>query len=1094
MPKHSVQVLTVCVLVLALSSLGASTVSANGQSLSRLHPLLIDRLNGDVSTQLRADGSGIYVFVALHPGSDPSTVDGLLSSKYFLGPQNAPTLIYGETRLDSLVDLASRPGVAYIFPDLRVGLDRVKPDPDVYRQGLAVDMWRVRQIIGADQVNRLGISGDGVTIAIVDTGTDFNVPDLKDAVARDSAGRALSFDADGQGFVITSLVVHRVGNVLKTAGKYVDVWNAQSYTQTSTAQASVVKVKIGEDYGAPAVISKSGNYHFGVIRESIQDVVSGETVTLNFPVVVIDANQANVYDTIVVDTSTGYYSFLKDNAVKLNKEASQSLNISLKWPTPQPAWNDHSFIDEQPNTATPGNDLIRVLGSDGVPALSVGILGYGIDLGGLTGHDFALLPPIDSNGNFINVFFDFESHGTSTASNAASRGIMQRDIYQNGTMFSLPGVAPDAKIIGVKALWLGDITFGWYYAAGFDWDPSNFAFKYTGRHRADIISNSWGESNPIGDLGSTFGADYMSQLADAFSLPGYLDPSYPGVIMVVAAGNGGFGYGTTTSPAASTLAITDGASTSYSYRANRAYRIPDEVAGGYDEVIPWSARGPTSVGEPKPDIVNVGAFGFTDQSIFTGYGNGTKAYDIFGGTSMATPVTAGAVALIVQEYRKTHQGTTPSSALVKAILSSTATDLSYDTYTQGSGRVNVFQAVAAAAEGADPNFPRRYYVYSTVTWQTAQRLLANSWTLNLQSAAPYTPMISTNWYAGIIQPGQSTSATFTLSGATDPQAESLNYNLIQTRYLQNVTAGNVTWVTLPKDQFPANADMMKVTLVYHFSDFVNATAWSYKDLLVASMYDTQLDSRGDLRRITNAAPTGTTSELVVGKPLEKFDGVPKIRVLFEHSTGAPIPFELVIRFYERVHWSWISRLTVAGNSIVATLTVPNGTAPGAYSGMILISVNGTKTIIPISVLVPILSPGSYGGGITLTPYDDYAVFGAFDWNWRYEAGDWRTFAIIVPATAHKISVTVSWSDNRTDIQEHLTGPLGYLVASSEYPTSQYEGNGKFAWSTSTGGPVEVISADNLEPGIYLLVLHNTLFGASNFSQYPENYTLNIEFS
>jgi len=1095
-PNLPAKILTFCILLLTLSSLGTSTVSGSGQALYKLHPLLIDRLNGKITGQLRMDGEGIYVFVALRPGTDPTTTDGFMISKYFLGPQNDPMLIYGEARLDSLVGLASNPGVAYIYPDLRVDLDRMKPDADVYREGLATDMFRVRQIIGADRVNELGIKGDGVTIAIVDTGTDFNVPDLQNAIARDSAGRAISFDADGQSFVITSLVVQRVGNVLNTAGKYVDVWNAQSYTQTTTAQSSVVKVKIGEDYGAPSVLSKSGNYHFGILRESIQDVVSGETVTVNFPVVVIDANQANVYDTVVVDTSTAYYSFLKQYGVKLNSEASQSLNVSLKWPAPNPAWNVHSFANDQLNTATPGNDLISFKTANGLPAFSAGLLSFGIDLGGLTGHPFALLPPIDTNGNFINVFFDFESHGTSTASNAASRGVMERDIYKNGTMYALPGIAPDAKIIGVKALWLGDITFGWYYAAGFDWDPANFAFKYTGQHRADIISNSWGDSDPIADLSSTFGADYMSQLADAFTLPRYLDPSYPGTIMVMAAGNGGFGYGTTTSPAAATLVITVGASTSYSYRANPAYRIPHEVEGTYDEVIPWSARGPTSLGEPKPDIVDIGAFGFTDQSIFTGYGNATKAYDIFGGTSMATPVTSGAIALVVQEYRQTHQGVTPSPDLVKAILSSTATDLSYDTYTQGSGRVDVFEAVAAAAEGRDSNFPTRYYAYSTTSWQTVQKLLANSWALNLQSSMPNTPMMSTNWYAGIITPGGSTTAEFTLSGALNPQAEAFHYNLIQTRYIQNVTSGNITWVTLPKDQFPSNADLMKVTLIYHFSDFVNATAWDYKDLLIASLYDTHIDSAGDLRRITNAAPTGTTSELVVGKPLEKFEGIPKVRIVLEHNLNGTgnIPFELIIRFYQRVQWSWISQLNISGDRIVATLTVPNGTEPGAYSGMILVSVNQTETLVPVSVLVPILTAGSYSGGLVQSPYEDYAVFGAFDWAWRYEAGDWRTFAIVVPTGVSKITVTLSWSDNATNIQEHLTGPFGYLVASSEFPTTQYEGNGKFAWSTSTGGPSTVISAENIAPGIYLLVLHNTLFGASNFSQYPENFTINIEYS
>ena len=172
------------------------------------------------------------------------------------------------------------------------------------------------------------------------------------------------------------------------------------------------------------------------------------------------------------------------------------------------------------------------------------------------------------------------------------RGVLKRDIYKNGTLISLPGIAPDAKVMGVKALWLGEVTFGWYYAAGFDWNPIDFSFKYTGNHRADIISNSWGDSDPIWDLSSTFGMDYMSQLADEFSLPHYLDPSYPGTVMVMAAGNGGFGYGTTTSPAASTLAITVGASTSYAYRAQPHLTLKDEVAGSYDEVVPWSARDP----------------------------------------------------------------------------------------------------------------------------------------------------------------------------------------------------------------------------------------------------------------------------------------------------------------------------------------------------------------------------------------------------------------------------------------------------------------------------------------------------------------------
>jgi uncharacterized protein YfaP (DUF2135 family) len=92
-----------------------------------------------------------------------------------------------------------------------------------------------------------------------------------------------------------------------------------------------------------------------------------------------------------------------------------------------------------------------------------------------------------------------------------------------------------------------------------------------------------------------------------------------------------------------------------------------------------------------------------------------------------------------------------------------------------------------------------------------------------------------------------------------------------------------------------------------------------------------------------------------------------------------------------------------------------------------------------------------------------------------------------------IKLTVSWSDTQTEIQAHLTSPQGFVLASSEYPTSSYVSSGKFDWHTSTGGPAEAISALNISPGVYLLVLHNTLFGGS-FLNYPENFTLSVEMT
>ena len=1074
--------------VAPLQLAGASTVA------TKLDSRLIDRIDGIPSSELRIQGDSVYVFVRLNPGYLASDLRPDMSVRYIVGPSSSPLAIYGSVRMDSLLSLASSPAVSFVFPDVKLGFDRMKPDPEVYSQHLATDMFKVRQIIGADRVNQLGVTGNGVTIAIVDTGTDFSIPDLRDAVARNDQGQAISFDADGQSFALTNLTVTRFGNVLDTAGKVVTVFNPPSYVNTSPSQQQFQKMTLHYNYVAPNVISKSGNYHFGILTEEISDVISGDTVDLGFPIVVVDANQAGVYDTVVADMSTAYYNFLLKYRDQLNMDASQTLNLNLTWPSPQPTWNDHGFADEQPHMASPGKDLIYFdPNNTGVPAFSAGLLAYGVDLAGYTGKSFALLPPIDPDGNFINVYFDFESHGTSTASNAASRGILKRDIYQNGTQLTLPGIAPAAKVMGVKALWIGDTTFAWYYAAGFDWNPTDFSFKYTGAHRADIISNSWGDSEPIQDLGSTFGADLMSEFADALTLPHYLDPSYPGVLMLIAAGNGGFGYGTVASPGAATLPITVGASTSYAYRAQPGLRVRHEVQGSYDEVVPWSARGPTSIGDPKPDVVDVGAFGFTDQTTFTGYGNGTSAYTVFGGTSMATPVTAGAVALIVEEYRNTHGGATPTPDLVKAMLQSSATNLSYDQFTQGSGRVNVWDAAAAAAEGRDSRLPSRFYLYSPATWDSTKSILGSSWAANLRKPIPTQSSVSANWFAGILTPGSSTTATFDVQGGVRPVTQAYTYSLISTTSERYTTNGTVNWVPIPKSTIPTNADLMKVTLVFHFSDFVNQSSWDYRNLLLAQIYDTHFDAVGDISRITNGAPYSTTSELVVSEPLTKFLGVPAVRVVKQGPT-AEIPYELVFRYYSKTPWNWITQLTPSVHTVQATLSIPAGTAPGVYGGFVSVSDDGSETVVPVSVVVPMVAGGTYRYSSPETsPYTNFEVYGAFDWSWRYEAGDWRTFAIMVPAGAKQLDVRLSWSDRQTLIQEHLTGPLGFLVASTEYPNSLYQGSGKYIWYTPTGNTTYDINASGIQPGIYFLVLHNVLLGGS-FEAYPETYTLNVEMS
>lgn len=134
----------------------------------------------------------------------------------------------------------------------------------------------------------------------------------------------------------------------------------------------------------------------------------------------------------------------------------------------------------------------------------------------------------------------------------------------------------------------------------------------------------------------------------------------------------------------------------------------DKVADNPDQVVAFSSRGPTRDGRVKPEVVAPGTYILSTRSRFIAENHfgwakfsPSKLYMYDSGTSMATPLTSGALAVIREYLRTRQQIKSPSAALLKSALIAGATRLpgvalagAVLDNNQGFGRVNMDGLVA----------------------------------------------------------------------------------------------------------------------------------------------------------------------------------------------------------------------------------------------------------------------------------------------------------------------------------------------------------------------------------------------------------------
>ena len=311
---------------------------------------------------------------------------------------------------------------------------------------------------------------------------------------------------------------------------------------------------------------------------------------------------------------------------------------------------------------------------------TLGVSGNGVGVAvidsGVADHpDLAgrVVARVDFTGEQSNG--DPGGHGTHVAGLIAGDGTASAGAWT--------GVAPRANIVSVRVIDAnGHATLSTIFA-GLQWVLANRA-----TYNIKVVNMSFG-----GTALSGYQDDLLASAAEMLY--------FAGLTVVVAAGNGGPGQATITTPADDPFVITVGALDDN----GTAARLDDSIAS-------WSSQGPTAFdGIAKPDLVAPGrkmiglrAAGSTIDTAYpdrrvTALGALDPQYFSMSGTSMAAPVVAGVAALYLE------QNPSANPRHVKRQLTGTANPmLGVAAAAQGAGVVDALAALTlhASSDGYTP--------------------------------------------------------------------------------------------------------------------------------------------------------------------------------------------------------------------------------------------------------------------------------------------------------------------------------------------------------------------------------------------------------
>jgi len=625
---------------------------------------------------------------------------------------------------------------------------------------------------------------------------------------------------------------------------------------------------------------------------------------------------------------------------------------------------------QSPKTSPLALELMRAtdvhaLGFNG-DGVRVCIIDSGVDFGHPDLLETAIM---DANGRPLASDFtetdltDTLGHGTAVAGCVAAQGRLTHTLRDEVSgravgQTRIKGVAPGVRIMSAK-------VFDARVPSGYD-SAIIAALEWAAANGAHIVNMSLG--------GQALPNDGQDPMALAVT-----NLRERGILVIVSAGNAGGGHGTLKSPGSSTGALTVGASTMYRSFAELGF-LAEPGKWTSDQLAAFSSLGPSADGRIKPELLAPGAY---DWGLAPSFGSEEgQHFQLFGGTSQAAPLVAGAAALYYEAFHKVH-GRFPTPNEAVRALTSSSDDLGLPAHMQGAGRVNCLKAVEAVQ--------------------------------NSEGYVLITPIAPVSIKAGsegvlaveVINPGR-TSRQINVETAHYAPAPDLSL-AFNGQIATAQTPQHISFKVLP------GTDLIQVSLNWPSRDHTPQTP-----RLMLAIYDPE-------GRFVNYQRPNSSGDLELGKSVDTWVARPTVgtwtaRIILRLGVRDTVQvFSLSVRAHRRKPYNWVETgakavALDAGESrqLRLKVRVPADVTAATYSFHIAVG----DSIAPASVVVPMsMERGSA------------AFSGSFQHGYQgsWGNGDWYYHDLPIPKGTRSLITSIQWPDVDNALECYLIDPKGTAV-------------------------------------------------------------------